>query len=149
MAADNEYSINSSQQMRIEGALFLLRLSLGGFLLLWGIDKLVEPFSTVITFRGFYGLPINSTVAMIAGVLEIALALAIIAGLFKTLSYGLGLLLHLSSVIVTHKLWLAPFGDNHLFIAALPILAAFIVLFVLRDLDNRWSLDSRRQRGRL
>ena len=149
MAADNEYSINSSQQMRIEGALFLLRLSLGGFLLLWGIDKLVEPFSTVITFRGFYGLPINSTVAMIAGVLEIALALAIIAGLFKTLSYGLGLLLHLSSVIVTHKQWLAPFGDNHLFIAALPILGAFVVLFVLRDSDNRWSLDSWRQSRQL
>lgn len=148
MAGDSEQRVNFSQQRRIEIAILLLRLSLGGFLLLWGIDKLVAPFSTVITFRGFYGLAINSTVAITIGVLEIALALAIIAGLFKTLSYGLGLVMHATSVVVTHKQWLAPFGDNHLFIAALPVLGAFIVLFMLRDLDRRWSLDVWRQQRR-
>ncbi len=130
----------------IRPALFLLRLSLGGFLLLWGVDKLVAPFATVMTFKGFYGLAIDSTLAYIAGILEILLALAIMAGFYKTWSYGLGLLLHSASVIVTHHQWLAPFGENHLFIAALPVLAAFVVLFMLRRADTLWSADSWRDR---
>lgn len=131
---------------RLKVALLLLRLSLGGFLLLWGIDKLVAPFATMITFQAFYRVDIDSTLAMAAGVLETVLALAIIAGSVKTLSYGLGVLLHSVSVVVTHRQWLDPFGENHLFIAALPLLGAFIVLFMLRRQDTLWSLDHRRRR---
>lgn len=135
-------------QVPIALALLILRLSLAGFLLLWGLDKLLAPFATVITVMSFYGLSINSTLAMIAGAAEVVLALAMMVGLFKTLSYGLGMLLHISSVIVTHKQWLAPFGDNHLFIAALPLLGAFIVLFLLRKADTLWSVDSFRKKRR-
>ncbi|MBL1432129.1 MAG: hypothetical protein COC09_08640 [Gammaproteobacteria bacterium] len=127
-------------------ALLLLRLSLGGFLLLWGIDKLLAPFASVVIFKRFYGLSISSTLAIIAGVFELALALAIIVGLYKIFSYGLGLLLPGTSVVVTHKQWLLPFDEKHLFIAALPILGAFIVLFLLRDADNLWSLDAWREK---
>jgi len=31
---------------------------------------------------------------------------------------------------------LSPFGKNHLFIAALPVLAAFVALFMLREFDT-------------
>lgn len=131
----------SPAKLPLRPALFVLRLSLGGFLLLWGIDKLLEPFATMITFRSFYQLGLNSTFAYAFGIAEISLALCIIAGLYKTLSYGLGLLLHTTSVVVTHRQWLDPFGENHLFIAALPVLGAFFVLFMLRYADTLLSLD--------
>lgn len=142
------FNPNFTTQAPIALALLILRWSLGGFLLLWGLDKLLVPFATVITVKSFYGLSIDSNLAMIAGIAEVILAVAIMAGLFKTLSYGLGMLLHLSSVIVTHKQWLAPFGENHLFIAALPLLGAFIVLFLLRKADTLWSVDSVREKRR-
>jgi len=120
-------------------ALFILRLGLGAFLLLFGIDKLVAPATTVEVFARFYGLAVSHGMAYGAGVLEILLSLAFLAGLWKTLSYGLGLLLHAVSTLATYQELLSPFGTNHLFLAAVPVLAAFLALFLLRRHDTLWS----------
>src|SRR3990172_229521 len=120
-------------------ALFILRLGLGAFLLLFGIDKLVAPATTVEVFAQFYGLIVSHGMVYGAGVLETLLGLAFLAGLWKTLSYGLGLLLHAVSTLATYQEMFAPFGANHLFLAALPVLAAFIALFLLRRHDTLWS----------
>ncbi len=124
----------------LSGALFILRLGLGVFLLLFGIDKLVAPGTTVDVFAHYHGLVISHGVAYAAGVLEILLSLAFLAGLWKTLSYGLGLLLHAVSTLATYQELLAPFGSNHLYLAALPVLAAFIALFQLRRQDTLWNV---------
>lgn len=126
-------------------ALFVLRLGLGVFLLLFGIDKLVAPATTVEVFAQFYGLIVSHNMAYGAGVLEILLGLAFLAGLWKTLSYGLGLLLHAVSTLATYQELLSPFGTNHLFLAAVPVLAAFLALFLLRHHDTLWSAGSRAQ----
>jgi len=123
-------------------ALFILRLGLGAFLLLFGIDKLVAPATTVEVFAQFYGLIVSHGMVYGAGVLETLLGLAFLAGLWKTLSYGLGLLLHAVSTLATYQELFAPFGANHLFLAALPVLAAFIALFLLRQQDTLLSLDA-------
>ena len=121
-------------------ALFILRLGLGVFLLLFGIDKLVAPATTVEVLAQFYGLVVSHGMVYAAGVLEILLGLAFLAGLWKTLSYGLGLLLHAVSTLVTYQELLSPFGENHMFLAAVPVLAAFIALFQLRRHDTLWSV---------
>lgn len=123
----------------LPAALFILRLGLGAFLLLFGIDKLVAPTTTVEVFAHFYGLIVSHGMAYGAGVLEILLSLVFLAGLWKTLSYGLGLLLHAVSTLVTYQELLSPFGTNHLFLAAVPVLAAFLALFLLRRHDTLWS----------
>jgi uncharacterized membrane protein YphA (DoxX/SURF4 family) len=120
-------------------ALFILRLGLGAFLLLFGIDKLIAPETTVEVFAQFYGLAVSHGMAYGAGALEILLGLAFLAGMWKTLSYGLGLLLHAVSTLATYHELLTPFGANHLFLAALPVLAAFLALFLLRRHDTLWS----------
>jgi uncharacterized membrane protein YphA (DoxX/SURF4 family) len=121
-------------------ALFILRLGLGAFLLLFGIDKLIVPETTVDVFAHFYGLVISHDMAYGAGVLEILLGLAFLAGLWKTPTYGLALLLHAVSTLTTYRELLAPFGANHMFLAALPVLAAFVALFMLRRHDRLWSV---------
>lgn len=117
-------------------ALLILRLGLGAFLLLFGIDKLVAPATTMEVITHFYGLIVSHGMVLAAGALEVLLGLAFLAGWRKTLSYGLGLLLHAVSTLATWRELLAPFGANHLFLAAIPVLAAFIALFLLRRHDT-------------
>ncbi|MFQ5621345.1 MAG: DoxX family membrane protein [Candidatus Nanoarchaeia archaeon] len=124
-------------------ALFILRIGLGVFLLLWAIDKLVAPDSTVKIFQMFYNIPITLNVAFIVGIAEAILAIAIMTGMWKQWSYGLGLAAHTISVLSSYKQHLDPFGKNHLFIAGLPVLAAFIALYMLRDKDTLWSLGEK------
>lgn len=131
---------------RLALALFVLRFGLGLFLLLWSLDKLVEPESTLKIFGHFYGLSISTTFAYGAGFLETLLSIAILAGFWKTLSYGLGLLLHTVSTLSTYQQLLSPFGQNHLFIAAIPVLTAFVTLFLLRDQDTLWVVTSSRSK---
>ena len=122
--------------------LLILRIGLGIFLILWSIDKLVAPESTARIFQSFYSLEISTSVAYVVGVLELFLSLAILAGLWKTATYGAGLVLHGISTLSTYSQLLSPFGSNHLFIAALPVLAGFIALFLLRQHDTKWTLGS-------
>ena len=118
--------------------LFILRLGLGIFLLLWSIDKLAVPEGTVRIFSGFYHLSISTTVAPVVGVFELLLSVLILGGLWKKWTYGLGMILHAISTISTYNQLLSPFGKNHLFIAAIPVLGAFIALFLMRDDDTLW-----------
>jgi hypothetical protein len=53
---------------------------------------------------------------------------------------SIGLLVHAATTVATFRLIVDPWGlisgePQHLFFAAIPILAAFIVLYLLRDLD--------------
>jgi hypothetical protein len=107
---------------------------------LWALDKIVVPDATVGIFDHFYKLSIGAAAAKVIGGLEALLALAILAGLWKTWTYGLGLVLHAVSTLSTWEQLLSPFGDNHLFIAALPVLAGFVTLFMLRERDTFWTL---------
>ena len=122
-------------------ALLILRVGLGVFLLLWSIDKLVEPESTVRIFEHFYFIPLNPILAQVTGLAELLLSVCIILGFRKTISYGLGMSLHAVSTISTYDQLLSPFGKNHLFIAGLPVLAAFVTLFLLRKQDRLLSID--------
>lgn len=125
-------------------SLWVLRIGLGVFLLLFGLDKLVAADAAARIFMQYYGMNLSTTLVYGVGVLEIALALAILAGAWRTLSYGLGFLVHAASTLASYRELLAPFGDNHMHLSALPVLAAFAALFLLRHRDSLWSLDARR-----
>jgi putative oxidoreductase len=127
--------------------LFILRVGLGIFLLLWSIDKLVVPAGTVRVFSNFYHLTISATVAPVVGVLELLLSILILGGLWKKWTYGLGMILHAISTISTYNQLLDPFGKNHLFIAAIPVLGAFIALFLMRDEDTLWVAGKKAAAG--
>jgi uncharacterized membrane protein YphA (DoxX/SURF4 family) len=132
-------------------ALAVLRVSLGVFLLLWGVEKFVIPEVTVQIWGGFYGVGLAAALVPLVGALESALALAITVGLWRRATYGLGLLLHAVSVAATWRQLLDPWGlrsggaPNHLFLAGVPVLAAFLALYLLRDRDT-WTLDERLRR---
>lgn len=119
-------------------ALLILRMTLGIFLLQWGIEKFVVPENTPGIWGYFYGISVPQTAAYLFGVVEIVLSLCFFLGIGQTLAYAAGALLHAVSVVVTIPVMLTPFADpvNHLFIAGVPVLGGFIALFLMRNLDT-------------
>ena len=78
-------------------------------------------------------------------VLTDVLLIPIAIGAFRRWGYGIGLLVHAATTIVTARLIIGPWGlisgePQHLYLAAMPILGAFAALYLLRDLDF-FSLD--------
>jgi len=142
-------SLTPELARRIPLALAILRVSLGGFLLLWGVEKLLIPEATVAIWEHFYFTNIAASLPYVIGVVEILFAVWFLLGWRRRLVYGIGMALHGITVLATWKQLIDPWGliwgrNNHLFLAGVPVLAAFIAVYVLRDLD-RWTVDGRRE----
>lgn len=137
---------------RIEASLLILRVALGVFLLVWGLEKFIIAERSIAIYGYFYGISASEDLAYMLGGLESLLALAIITGAFRRWSYGIGLLVHLATTVATIRLIVDPWGlisgePQHLYFAAIPVLAGFMALYLLRNLDYL-SLDEWRA-GRL
>ena len=125
-------------ELALPRALLVLRLTLGIFLLQWGIEKFVMPANTPAIWGYFYGVSLPMAAAYLFGVVEIALAVGLFLGLYPSLTYAAATLLHAVSVAVSWRQLLSPWADpaNHLFIAGLPVLGGFIALYLLRRWDS-------------
>ena len=119
-------------------ALLVLRVTLGVFLLQWGVEKFVAPESTVAIWGYFYGLDVSATLGYLFGAAEIVIAVCFFLGLLRTVAYGAALALHAVTVVVSWRQLLDPWGGdaNHLFVASVPVLGALVALFLLRHWDH-------------
>lgn len=132
-------------QPRVANALLLLRLGVFIVMFMWTLDKFINPQHSGAVFEKFYGIGgFSDTAFVIAGLLQLLVVLAFVAGFMKRYSYGAILVLHGISTLFSWQQYLDAF-NNLLFFAAWPMLAACIALYTLRDLDTRWTLDDRRQ----
>lgn len=131
-----------SEATRLQWSLLSLRVGVFIVMLMWTLDKFIQPEHAGKVFENFYGLAgLGSTIFIIIGLLELLLILAFLAGIYKRLTYGVVLLIHTVSTFVSFKLYLDPF-NNLLFFAAWPMLAACITLYVMRDEDRLLTLKS-------
>jgi putative oxidoreductase len=119
--------------------LLALRVSLGAFLLQWSVEKLMLPSAAMRIAQGFYGFALPEAGAYVLGAAELLLSLALLAGALRTVSYGLALLVHTVTVVVSWRQLLDPWGlakvGNHLWIATWPVWGGFIALFLMRRWD--------------
>jgi uncharacterized membrane protein YphA (DoxX/SURF4 family) len=122
----------------LRAALLVLRITSGLFLLQWGVEKFVVPQNTAAIWSYFYGLNVPQTLGYVFGAVEIVIAGCLFLGLYRTAAYGAALALHAVTILVSWRQLLDPWGDpaNHLFIASVPVLGAFIALFLLRHWDR-------------
>lgn len=129
---------------RVSASLIWLRYGVFVVFLAWTLDKVVNPGHASSVFQGFYGIsfPGNSILFGLA-FLELVVILAFLAGLWKAWTYGFVLVFHGISTVSSYEQYIPHYGAdvNLLFFAAWPMLAACWVLFVLRDLDTRWTLS--------
>ena len=134
----------STIDQRAQIPLLVLRITIGLFLLQWGIEKFVLPDTAAMIFAGFYGVDgLTHTIAYVLGGLQCAVALAVLSGFQKKFSYLLAFLIHSVSTLSTIPNMLAPYDPgNHLFFTGVPVLAAMGLLWYLRDYDTKLSIDS-------
>lgn len=140
----SELATETNVQRRLQVSLLALRVTISWFLLQWAVEKMVTPGVTSKIFAGFYKVPLDVSVAPIIGVIQAVVILAFLVGFMRTWSYALVALMHGVSTLSTWRSLIMPFaeGSNHLFTTAVPVLAACVVLFYLRDQDMLFSVDA-------
>jgi putative oxidoreductase len=128
--------------------LLILRFFLGIFLLQWSVEKLFLPSATIRIAQNFYNLSLPAWGSYALGIAELILSLALLFGAYRTISYGLSLLVHTVTVVVSWRQLFDPFGfakvGNHLWISTWPTWGAFAALFLMRDWDV-YTVDGWRQ----
>ena len=129
-----------TERDRLTSALLALRIGVFVVMFMWTLDKFVNSPHASGVFENFYGLGGFGPGLMAAiGVAELILILAFVVGYQKRISYGGVLVLHAVSTFSSYRQYLAPFS-NLLFFAAWPMLAACFALYLLRDLDTKWTV---------
>lgn len=125
-------------EQRLAISLLVLRVTLGLFMLQWAVEKFVVPGTTLAIFRNFYGFDFGGFVPPVIGVVQVVLSLAFLVGYKPRITYGVFLVMHTITTLVTIPRPLAPWNpvSNHLFIAGVPVLAGFLALYLLRDWDK-------------
>ncbi|HEU4457272.1 MAG TPA: DoxX family membrane protein [Longimicrobium sp.] len=131
--------------------LLLLRISLGLFLVAWGMDKLVNVEHGQAVSEGFYlGLFSAPTLLRIFGVAQVVAGAMVVLGLGRRVAYpfliavtGFTLLAVWKSVIDPLGLFLE--GGNLVFFASAVIFPASLLLWAFRD-EDAYALDRRGSR---
>ncbi|MDI5921447.1 DoxX family protein [Halomonas sp. LR5S13] len=132
-------------------SLLLLRISLGGLLLIWGVDKIVNVEHGLAIADNFYGgLMASETLLPLAGAVQMLVGLLVVIGLVRRWVYPLQLIFNAASLVAVSASIIDPWGwclegTNALFYPSLIIFAASLVVMAFRE-EDRLSLDAARQR---
>ncbi|MCL7489518.1 MAG: hypothetical protein M8357_15230 [Desulfobulbaceae bacterium] len=124
-------------EKRLTISLFALRVTVALVMLVWNLDKFINPQHAATVYENFYLLGgLGREVMYVIGAVEIVIVGAFLLGLMKRFSYGTVLALHAISTFSSYKQYLAPYdGPNILFFTAWPMLGACLALYLLRDQD--------------
>ncbi len=123
-------------------SLFFIRITVFLVLLMWTLDKFLNPGHIAAISQKFYFVAgITSSIAYVIAALEMVLIIGFLLGVLKRWTYGLVLLVHAASTLAPIKAYFSPYEGTHLlFFAAWPMLAACITLYLLRDNDTMLTL---------
>lgn len=126
-----------SRQTALRSSLFMMRLAVFVVMLMWTLDKFINPGHAGKIFEKFYAIAgLESTVLAGLAALELAVLLGFLLGVYKRFCYGAVLAFHAVSTLSSYRQYLTPFEGPHLlFFAAWPMLAGCLMLYLLRDDD--------------
>ena len=128
-------------QSRLSWSLLALRLTVFLVMLVWTLDKFVNPAHGARIFESFYSIKgVGEVVIYVLGALQMLLILAFVAGVAKRWTYGLIFILHGASTLSSFAQYFDAF-NNLLFFAAWPMWGACFALYLLRDADTRFTLS--------
>lgn len=131
-------------------AILSLRVSIALLVLLWGVDKIVDPDHAIRISENFYrGLLSLPALMPVLGVAQVAVALLAMAGLFRVWVDPVILLINVGSMLGVWRSIIDPWGwvlegTNVLFYPSLIITAGCLVLIAFQDQETL-VLDARRK----
>ncbi len=103
---------------KLQLSLLLLRVTVFVAILMWTIDKFVNPGHAARVYESFYYIAdLESVVMYVIGTIEIIILLLFLAGYKKKYTYGAVLIFHAVSTLSSFKQYLAPFdGGTYYFL---------------------------------
>lgn len=127
---------------RLQWSLLFIRVSIFAVMLMWTLDKFINPNHAAKVYEKFYWLPgLDSITMTVIGTFELIILLGFVLGLYKRFCYGAVLAFHAVSTLSSFRHYFAPFvGPNLLFFAAWPMLAGCLTLYLLRNDDRLLSI---------
>lgn len=130
-----------SRDKRLQVSLLAMRASVFLVMLMWTVDKFVNPEHAAAVYKHFYFISGLEEVAFyVIGVVELVMLVAFLGGIKKRITYGLVLVFHGVSTFSSYQKYATPFESvNLLFFAAWPMLAACLALYLLRDEDRMFT----------
>jgi len=133
-------STDTNVQNRLQWSLFSLRLGVFIVMIMWTLDKFVNPGHSARIFEHFYGISGSTDiVAYVLGALQLLLVLAFMAGIKKRITYGIIFIMHGLSTLSSYNQYIDGF-NNLLFFTAWPMWAAIFTLYLLRDEDLKFTV---------
>jgi hypothetical protein len=136
-----------TKDTKLEASLLLMRLAIAAFLLVWAVDKVIAPEHAQAVFSHFYFSELSQPALKAIGIVQMVVIAAFAVGFARFWTYGAVLVMHTASTASSYAQLLNPWGGDRpqlLFWAAVPVLAAMVALFVLRDRDRLLSVDAAR-----
>ena len=133
--------MQNENQIRL--ALFFVRAGIALVLFMWTLDKLINPEHAAAVYSNFYFIEgISASIFYVIGGLELILITFFILGIKKRISYLVVFVIHGISTLSSYNQYLNPFeGPALLFFAAIPMLAACYLLYLMRDSDSLYSFN--------
>lgn len=134
-------------------SLLLLRVSLGGLLLVWGVNKIVNvDNSQAIVDNYYFGFLSTEAMLPLAGAGQMLIGLLVVIGLVRRWVYPLQLIVNAASLVAVSASIIDPWGwylegTNVLFYPSLIIFAASLLVMAFRE-EDRLSLDAAWSRPR-
>jgi putative oxidoreductase len=133
-------------------SLLFLRVSIALLVLIWGLDKIVDPAHAIRVSDNFYfGLLSVAWLMPALGVAQVVVALLALVGLFRRFVDPLILLINLGSLLGVWRSIVDPWGwflegTNALFFPSLIVAAGCLVIIAFQDRETL-VLDRRRGGG--
>ncbi|GHB77486.1 hypothetical protein GCM10008107_28820 [Psychrosphaera saromensis] len=132
--------IDTNVQNRLQWSLFSLRLGVFIVMIMWTLDKFMNPGHSAKIFEHFYGISGSTDmVAYVLGALQLVLVFAFVAGIQKKITYGVIFVMHGLSTLSSYNQYIDGF-NNLLFFTAWPMWAACFALYLLRDQDVKFTV---------
>lgn len=111
-------TLNSDVQGKLQWSLLSLRLGVFIVMLVWTLDKFVNPGHSIKIFEKFYGIGgVSEVAAYIMGGLQLLLVITFVLGIKKRITYGVIFLMHGASTLSAFNQYFDAF-NNLLFFAA-------------------------------
>ena len=124
-------------------SLLLMRISVFTVMLMWTLDKFINPSHSAKVFEKFYFIAgLESSIVVIIASIELVILAGFVLGVYKRFCYAAVLAFHAVSTFSSYQQYLSPFDGPHLlFFAAWPMLAGCLMLYLLREDDRLLSLN--------
>lgn len=133
---------------RIQAGLLIIRVTAAIFLGLWATLKFHHPEWQRNIFEGAYNigfLTITDNLSYFLGTVQIIIILAFVSGFKRNWTYAIVALMSAAGVLGSLGSLMTYYNyPKNLMLTSIPTLGALIALYIMRDLDNLFSLSARK-----